>query len=197
MKIHWVEIARSHYSVHRMRFRGTVVLYPHLSESSWASVQKGQENYLTKHYPLLRRHFWSMKSWTWPSKLPMTEYFHNRKAVCVCSVLVLTGTELCYLVEMLNIADSYYCWVYFGLSAFVTDRLSLEYADYHKHHDKYLGQLWSLGRDSERPPSEASFAEFNWGHRLNVPFSGLGKIVADFPHQTECTFWSTKGAKPC
>ena len=30
-------------------------------------MHKGQKNYFSKHYPSIRKHFWSMISWTWSS----------------------------------------------------------------------------------------------------------------------------------
>ena len=63
---------------HRMRFR---IIRNFKFQRFWGGLffiriyqshpelqcKKDRKNYLMKHYPSLRKHFWSMKSWTWPS----------------------------------------------------------------------------------------------------------------------------------
>ena len=47
--------------------------------------KKDRQNYLTKHYASIRKHFWSMKSWKWPSfstfadpRFFWTKYKHSK-----------------------------------------------------------------------------------------------------------------------
>ena len=100
---------------------------------------------------------------------------HKHKADCVCSVLLLTGTEVCYLVEMQHISHIYYYWVWSGQSVFVTDRWTMEYADYQEQNKFIWDSCEAWVERANGPPSEASFVRFNWGHRLTI-FRGWGKL---------------------
>ena len=130
--------------------------YIHISSALWegfsfrkhSSAQKNHQHVATGRYSCSL--YWRYYMFNIQITHTHTNTNTAQSSLCMFSVLLLTGTEVSYLVELLHISDIYYCWVWFRQSAFVTDRWTLEYADYQKQNNTYLGQLWSLGRDSKR-----------------------------------------------